>query len=167
MSTEYSADQVRKNVVTHQTEVLQFRMNFGRIRQEGGRLSEKDSKIGMCVVVHAGVGRCQQDTGYRMVQKEGAVSRTRGCNEADTRPKPGRFRTPTNNPSTITINIPQHNRRSHYLLRQPLPSHSFPKIPFNFPLNSLFLPRGPFTKRKCSLRLWFTCEPHLARSLRQ
>jgi hypothetical protein len=164
VSPEYSADQVRKNVVTHQTEVLQFRMNFGRIRQEGGRLSEKDSKIGMCVIVHAGVGRRQQDTGYRMVQKEGVVSRTRGCNEADTRPK-----STNDHPSTITINIPQqqYNRRSHYLLRQPLPSHSLPKIPFNFPLNSLFLPRGPFTKRKCSLRLWFTCEPRLARSLRQ
>ena len=45
-------------------------MNSGGIRQKGGRVSEKDGKIGMCVVVHAaGVGRCQRDTksGYCIV----------------------------------------------------------------------------------------------------
>ena len=49
--------------------MLQLRMNSGGIRQKGGRVSEKDGKIGMCVVVHAaGVGRCQRDTksGYRV-----------------------------------------------------------------------------------------------------
>ena len=157
-------------------------MHFGRIRQEGRRGSEKDGEIGMCVVVHACVGRCQQGNqpSSDIVGSVGAEgyktgepwSRTRGYNEVDTPvldhcPKPGHAA----NQRTIAIDIKHSTTTTPSSLSLSPTSASYissiSKIPCKFPLNSLSLSRGLFTNRKCSLELWFTCEPRLARILRQ
>lgn len=118
------ADQVWKNVVTYWADVLQLWMNSGGIRQKGGRVSEKDGEIGMCVVVHAaGVGRCQRDSkgyldsilicGKLKVQKWARlVSRARGCNEVDT-PVRSRSRRSRSLPFEAT-NEPRINSRQQH-----------------------------------------------------
>jgi hypothetical protein len=72
---------------------------------------------------------------------------TRGCNEADTLvldhcPNYGHL------PSLRWENQPTFDNnaivRSHYLLRQPLPSHPIQQFPSKFPLKSLYiLPPSP------------------------
>lgn len=82
-----------EDVVTYWADVFQFGMHSGRIRQEGGRGSEKDSEICMCVVVHACVGRCQQgdQPSLEIVSDlwEGGEGTKRGSLVTDTRVQRG------------------------------------------------------------------------------
>ena len=116
--------------MTYWADVLQLRMNSGGIRQKGGRGSEKDGEIGMCVVVHAAgasetvrisgsVGNCK----YKMGE---LCHGARGCNEVDTPVRvlvPCPLKQASNQESTV-----DNNTIILVLLTisyvSPLPSHS-------------------------------------------
>ena len=154
-------------------------MNSGGIRQKGGRVSEKDGKIGMCVVVHAaGVGRCQRNTrdivsgsvGNREYKigdpshgHEGATrpTRTSVCSSSPTQPRINsrqQYNHPSSSFSLSPTSVPSISYSSHSTSQ---------KISLNFPLLIPSIVLGKFTERKCSLEVWLACEPRLARILRQ
>ena len=139
------ADQAGKKVVTYWADVFQLGMHSRRIRQQGARGSEKESEIGMRVVVHACVGRCQRlnEFGYR-IGSVGGDGTKMSRHEGTTRlPRP--FWIPvTTCAGNQRTNIRQQQlyRRSHYLLRQPF------RLKNSLQISTIFflLPPTPFHK---------------------
>jgi hypothetical protein len=141
-------------------EVLEVRMNLGGIGQKGGRGCEKDGKISIRVVVilevEGGVGRCHDMSDLDCERLK------RGCNEADTHLWENHqlcttSTTTTGTQSSLSLSISYVSSSISFNLQILL------EIFFHYP------PQRPLLSptSKCSLDLWFTCEPRLARILRQ